>query len=475
MAILLFFSISALFCILIILLKNKIIARILTIAFAFVHIAFTANAWINLNKVELEYFTYDSLGVLFLSVLSLLSLPTIYHGFIYVSKDNIKRYSIYHAALIALMTFMTGAYLANGMTVLWIFVEATTLSVAALIYHDRTEASLEATWKYVFICSIGIAIAYIGILFLGFICGGESSASFSFNSVTNMIETANPLYLKIAFVFVLVGFSTKMGLFPMHTVTIDAHSVAPPPISALISTTLMNVGFLAIFRVYILFSATSILPFMNNILILSGMLSLLVATGYMLKAKHIKRMFAYSSLENMGLVAIAVGIGGIGYYVALLIIVLHSLTKSSIFYHMGQLSRVLQSFKVDECGNYMKLYPAGALLLIIGTVCILAIPPSGLFITEYMLFKAMIFDDQWFILIVTLLLLCCVIYAMIIRIMHILFSEPRTNPEIINTKKVNPVETLSQYIFLAIVIIMCFYQPPFVIDLINQSISVLIK
>ncbi len=105
-----------------------------------------------------------------------------------------------------------------------------------------------------------------------------------------------------------------MGLFPMHTVTIDAHSVAPPPISALISTTLMNVGFLAIFRVYTLFSSSSILPFMNSVLILSGMLSLLIAAGYMLKAKHLKRMLAYSSLENMGLVAIAIGAGGSGYY-----------------------------------------------------------------------------------------------------------------------------------------------------------------
>ena len=204
-------------------------------------------------------------------------------------------------ALIALMTFMTGAYLANGMTVLWIFVEATTLAVALLIYHDRTEIALEATWKYVFICSAGIALAYLGILFLGFIYGREDAASLSFSSLAVIINQANPMYLKIAFLFVLIGFSTKMGLFPMHTVTIDAHSVAPPPVSALISTTLMNVGFLAIFRVYTLFSSSSILPFMNSVLILSGVFSLLIAAGYMLKAKHLKRMLAYSSLENMGL------------------------------------------------------------------------------------------------------------------------------------------------------------------------------
>ncbi|MCK7531196.1 MAG: hypothetical protein MZV63_09210 [Marinilabiliales bacterium] len=301
--------------------------RILTLSHAVLLILFTAFAWTRLNETELAYFTFDSTGVLLLTVLAILSLPTIYHGFIYTTDDSTKRYNIYHAGLMALMTFMAGAYLANTMTVLWIFVEATTLAVAVLIYHDRTEMALEATWKYVFICSTGIALAYLGILFLGFIYGRGDAPNLSFESFSLVIGNASPLYLKISFIFVLVGFSTKMGLFPMHTVTIDAHSVAPPPVSALISTTLMNVGFLAIFRVYKLFASTSVLPFMNHVLILAGLLSLLIAAGYMLKAKHLKRMLAYSSLENMGLVAIAIGAGGAGYYAALLLIILHSLRQ----------------------------------------------------------------------------------------------------------------------------------------------------
>jgi hydrogenase-4 component F len=266
-----------------------------------------------------------------------------------------------------------------------------------------------------------------------------------------------------------------MGLFPMHTVTIDAHSVAPPPISALISTTLMNVGFLAIFRVYTLFASSSILPFMNSVLILSGLLSLLVAAGYMLKAKHLKRMLAYSSLENMGLVAIAIGVGGYGYYAALLLLVLHSLTKSGLFYQMGQLSRVLHTFKLDECGKYMELYPAGALVLLLGMVCILAIPPSGLFISEFMIFKGLVLNDKWFVLIIAIILLCFVIYAMSTRIMHILFSNSRNEGDSKVSDKVNPVESVTQFVLLGIVIIMCFYQPPFLVDLINQSFALLPK
>jgi hydrogenase-4 component F len=470
MVLLAFFILSALMAVSVVLFKNKTITTLITISYVILHIILSAYCWINLDRIELVYFTFDSPGVLMLSVLSLLTIPTIYHGFVYTEKDNTRNFNIYHAALIALITCMTGAYLSNGMTVLWIFVEATTLSVAALIYHDRTELALEATWKYVFICSVGIAIAYIGILLLGFIYGRDDAPILSFAAFSNIVSSANPLYLKIAFVFVVVGFSTKMGLFPMHTVTTDAHSVAPPPVSALISTTLMNVGFLAIFRVYSLFSSTPILPFMNNVMIISGVLSVLIAAGYMLKAKHMKRMLAYSSLEIMGLVAIALGIGGIGYYAAFLLIVLHSLTKASLFFHMGQFLRVLNTFRLDDCGKYMKLHPAGGLILLIGIFSILAIPPSGLFISEVMIFKALIMNNQWFVLIVVALLLCFIIYALSTRVMHIIFSNPRT----IDLKEpgiVKPAETISQFVLLGMVIILCFYQPPFLSDLINQSIA----
>jgi len=445
----------------------------LVIFYALLHIALTVYSFFNINKTELIYFTFNSSGVLLLVILSILVIPVVYHGFIYAAQDETKKYNIYHAALIALITFMSCAYLANGMTVLWIFIEATTLAVAALIYHDRTESALEATWKYVFICSVGISLAYLGILFLGFIYGRGDAASLSFSSLENIINEANPMYLKIAFVFVVIGFSTKMGLFPMHTVTIDAHSVAPPPISALISTTLMNVGFLAIFRVYTLFSASSILSFMNNVLILSGVLSLLMAAGYMLKAKHLKRMLAYSSLENMGLVAIAIGVGGAGWYAAFFLIILHSFAKSSLFFQMGQLSRVLNTFRLDETGRYMKLYPAGAMVLLTGMICVLAIPPSGLFISEFMIFKGLVFNDQWFILIISIILLCFVVYAMSTRVMHIIFSEPRILPGSFTSTNVNSIEAVSQFVLLGTVIILCFWQPQFLTDLINQSILIL--
>jgi hydrogenase-4 component F len=472
MTLLAFFIISVLMSIAILMLKNKNVTTYITYSYAILHIIFTYYCWTNIHETKLLYFTFDSPGVLLLTVLSILVIPTIYHGLIYTRHESTRNFNLYHAALIGLITFMSGAYLANGMTVLWIFVEATTLAVATLIYHDRTEIALEATWKYVFICSVGIAIAFIGILFLGFIYGREDAPILSFSTFAILASQAEPLYLKIAFVFVVVGFSTKMGLFPMHTVTTDAHSVAPPPVSALISTTLMNVGFLAIFRAYGMFASTSIFPFMNNVLILSGVLSILIAAGYMLKAKHLKRMLAYSSLEIMGLTAIALGVGGIGYNAAFLLIILHSFIKASLFFHMGQFSRILHTYKIDDCGRYMRLHPSGGLILFIGLFSILAIPPSGLFIAEFMLFKGLVHNGQWLILIFVAILLCCIIYAFSTRIMHILFSDSR-QAEIKDPGVVMRLETLSQFILLGLVIVMCFYQPPFLSEMIQESIAFL--
>jgi len=207
--------------------------------------------------------------------------------------------------------------------------------------------------------------------------------------------------------------------------------------------------------------------------VLAGLLSILIAAGYMLKAKHLKRMLAYSSLENMGLVAIAIGAGGYGYYAALLLIVLHSLAKSSLFYQMGQLSRILHTFRLDDSGRYMKLYPAGAMVLMTGMVCILAIPPSGMFIPELMIFRALVQNGQWFVLVAVVILLSFIIYAMSTRIMHVNFSSPRKEGDVRMPGSVNPVETVSQFILLAIVILICFYQPPFLVDLISQGTALL--
>jgi hydrogenase-4 component F len=194
----------------------------------------------------------------------------------------------------------------------------------------------------------------------------------------------------------------------------------------------------------------------------------------MLKAKHNKRMLAYSSLENMGIVAIALGIGGIGYYAAILHIVLHSFTKAGLFYQMGQSYKVMGTYKLDESGNYMALYPAGATALLLGFLCITAIPPSGMFISELYLMKAMVASRNYVLLIVTALLLCFVLYALLIRVLHIVYSQAREKP-LHEPQKVNPWQSASQYVLFGMVIFICFAQPELFRRLIESIINALPK
>lgn len=451
--------------------RRLTLTRWLMLLFVLIQWLFNGYVLMHAGATELTYFTYDPAGVLFLGLLTLISTAAVIQGLPYFADPLNKRFSYYYAALTGLIAAITGTYLANDITLVWILVEATTLTASVLIYSERTPHALEATWKYIFICSVGIALAYMGILFLSLSMKGTGMHGLSFSGLATVARTLDPVYLKIAFLFVLTGYSTKMELFPMHTVGIDANSVALPPVGALISTGLVNLGFLSIFRIYKALSDSSIFGWMNKVLILAGVLSVLVAAGYMLKAKHTKRMLAYSTLENMGLVAIAVGIGGIGYYAAFLLLVLHSLTKPSLFFQFGQMGRVMGTYKLDESGLYLKLFPTGAIALLIGVLAILAIPPSGLFVSEFLILQALVAGKSWFVLVLVLILLCCVIYAMVTRMLHLLFSHPRENTVTHAQGAVGRWETISQFIFLLIVVGACFYQPPFLKDIINQIIA----
>lgn len=455
----------------ILLIRRRRVVEIFTLLFLVSQVALVFYAFYHRGTTDLAYFNYDALGLIFLSVLTIISITTVYHGFANLGGDTTRRYQNYHAALCVLITAITGATIANNITVVWVFVEATTLAVSVLIYHERNKLTLEATWKYIFVCSTGIALAYMGILFLSITFRGGATFDLSFAGMARMVTSANPLYLKVAFLFVLVGYSTKMELFPMHTVGIDANSVAPPQIGAFISTAMVNLGFIAIFRVYKVLANTSVAVWMNNVLILVGLLSIIVAAGYMLKAKHNKRMLAYSTVENMGIVAIAIGAGGIGYYAAILHLILHSFTKASLFYQVGQLYKFLKTYRLEESGRYLQLNPAGAIVLLIGMFAILAIPPSGMFISEWMTFKALVASGRWITFSITILFLSFVIYALATRFFHLLYSEPVKECPVPVENGASPWETITQFVLLGFVVFICFYQPAFLVDLIREAVG----
>ncbi len=420
---------------------------------------------------ELGYFTADAAALLMLIVLSILTTTSSYHSIDYLKHhgSSSRVEAIYFSAFSILVMAQTGVFMSSHIALTWAFVELTTFAATILIFHERTENATEAAWKYLFVCSIAITFAFIGILFLSISAQEAGTIDLSYKSLIHHAGLFNPFWLKLAFLFILVGFSAKMGLFPMHTVCVDAHTVAPPPISAFISTTLMNVGFIAIFRTYSVIASTSIAPWANHVLLIAGALSVFVATIYLLRVNHFKRMSAYSSLENMGIVAIGLGVGGIGYYAAFLHIIFHSFTKASVFYQIQQVYRTYKSYMIRDTGGYFKYYTPGAIVILLVFICITAMPPSGMFISEFMIFRAMFTKHYIWLLIPVLILLTMAMWALGKNFFRLIFLPP-VNFDDSHIEKINPLESLSQFILLGLVIYLGINPPAIFVSLINEAI-----
>jgi len=456
--------------------RNRPLNYLLVTAFILLQWGLTVYEFSHQNIQELGYFTPDALAIIFLITLSIISIPAFWHSYIYFAtdKDIPRERSIYFAAMVMLLTALSAAYLSDNIAITWIFVEITTLSSSALIYHRRNVRTLEGTWKYVFVCSISITFVFIGILFLTVAVQQAGIKDLNYKVLLKDAGLFNVFWLKLAFLFILTGFTSKASLVPMYTAGIDAKDKAPSPAGALFGSVLMNVGFLGIFRFYEIISHTSIFPWANKILFISGFLSIFVATVYILKVKNFKRLFAYSSVEHSGLIVLGLASGGVGYYAAILHIVLHSFTKSSMFFQIGQVYRIYKSKSIYDAGDYFKYNIAGALVLLFGFFIVTAMPPSGMFVSEFLIFRAMFENNQLWLLAIVLLLLTMIIWSFGKNIFKILFIKPVGFNEA-NLEKISPVESVSQYIFLALVIYLGLNPPEIFVNLINTAIQHLPK
>lgn len=455
--------------------RNKIINNVLIILFGLLQSIFTIYQCSNFRGTDLGYFTSDSLGLLFLITLTVVSLPALMHSYLYIERSpetSRQSRSIYFAALVLLITSISAAYLANHIAVVWIFTELTTLSASALIYHHRNKLALEGTWKYVFICAISITFVFIGILFLSLSLQGTGSEDLSYANLMAKSDQLNPFWLRLAFLFIFTGFTAKLGLVPMYTAGVDAKDKAPAPAGAILSSALMNMGFIGIFRFYTVIAHTPLHHWANIVIFVSAILSIFVATVYMTKVINIKRMFAYSSIEHMGLVMLGVAAGGIGYYAAILHLVLHALVKSSLFFQFNQLYNVFQSKSVAYVGNYFKYNPTGAIVLLIAFISATAMPPSGLFVSEFLIFRALFEGQYIFVLLLVLLLLTIIIWAFAKNIFKILFT-PVEGFDDSNVAKVSPWESLTQYLLLFAAVWLGLNPPAIFVDLIRESVMLL--
>ncbi|HAR62920.1 MAG: hydrogenase [Candidatus Margulisiibacteriota bacterium] len=414
------------------------------------------------------YFAVDALNLLFLTLLAILYLGVSLYSLSYIdaSKLSPKDHTIYFIFLLLFVTSMTGALLSTHLGLLWVFIEATTLTSSYLIYFNKNKSALEAAWKYIFICSIGIAISYVGIILISFAAGNTNSLFFSdlYANASQFI----PFWLKLAFVFTLMGFGTKMGLAPVHAWLPDAHSEAPSPVSALLSGALLNTSFLAILRVFKIMELANMAKTAQILLLIMGMLSILISAVFIMKAKNYKRMLAYSSIENMGIIVLGIGSGGIGYFAALLQLIAHSFAKAAFFLTSGNILKRYNSKKIENISAIMKKDTMTGWLWIICFGAIIGLPPLPAFFSEFLILRSMIEHGYLAIVIVVLLLFIFIIYGMGTSILKMLYAKGN---EEISDAKLGILYYLPQIAFIVILVILGTYMPEFVYEMIKNAAS----
>ena len=412
-----------------------------------------------IDSTLLSIFTADTTAVVFHILMTCVLGFALLHSSSYLKAEGISRrsYKAYYTILMLLAIAVTLVYYSNNLAMTWVFLEATTICSAGIIYHREFRQSLEATWKYIFVCSTGIAMAYLGILLLSTVA---TEGSLAYSDLSNVIAEGNPLYLKVAFLFIVVGYSCKMEIFPLYTVGVDANYAAPAPASAFISTALVNAGFVSILRIYMLYSSTGeVFEWARHVLILIGVLSLAVGAMFLRRTNNYKRFLSYSTVENMGIVAIGMGIGGLALWAAVFHVICHTFVKSSMFFQLGIVRHIYDSYSINRIG---------AIGIIIGTLVLLAFPPSPLFITEIMIFSEIIAVESWWLLVLMLLLMCMVLYAIWSRTLRLSYHS---NQDELHLSAVNRRLSYSAAVLLLVAIALGLWQPEFLTDAIDNIVN----
>jgi hydrogenase-4 component F len=334
----------------------------------------------------------------------------------------------YHAMYQVLMFAMNLALVTNNIGVMWVAIELATLTTVMMVGIYRTHAALEAAWKYFILGSVGIAFALFGTILVYLAAQpviGEGINSMVWTELVAHAQSFEPALLNVAFVFLLLGYGTKVGLVPLHAWLPDAHAEGPTPISAVLSGLLLNVALYALLRFKILLAANPLALAPGPLMISMGLVSLLFASFMLYRRRDIKRLFAYSSIEHMGIVAFAFGMGGpLANFAGLLHMTMHSLTKSAIFFAVGDIAQVKGTQKIADMGGLTETNPALGWGLVLGVAAIAGLPPLGIFMSEFLVVSST-FARQPLLAIPLVLGLLIGIGALFLRLNAIAFGEPR--------------------------------------------------
>ena len=414
-----------------------------------------------------KQFWIDSLNVFLVTLTAFVGMTTAIFSrpYMRVEQDHGKmtpnRMRLYHSMYQIFAFTMLVALTTNNMGTLWVTMEAATLTTVLLVSVYRTPASLEAAWKYFILCGVGIAQALFGTILLYMAAdrvipdGVDALLWTNLNAVKGQL---NPTIISLAFVFLLLGYGTKVGLVPVHNWLPDAHAEGPTPISAVLSGLLLNVALYAVLRCKILTDGALHSNFAGDLMIGFGLLSVVAAAFFLSRQKDVKRMFAYSSIEHMGLMTFAFGLGGpVANFAGLLHMTLHSLIKSAIFFSVGHATQKAGSQLMEDIRGLMKVSPTVGWGLMLGTLAILGMPPFGIFASEFLILTTAMRDLPWAT--PFLLLALGVAFASIFsRVQPMVFGDTALKP------LAHPPALLPVFVHLALGLMLGFYIPPYLND-----------
>lgn len=336
-------------------------------------------------------FRFEKLQALFSLLTSLVVTLALMQSEIFFESElkqentNQKHISWFYCFSLLFLLSMMFVFVCDNLGALWISVEATSLLSAGLVYFSRSKHAVEATWKYLIICSVGIAFALLGTIFIfsssqyGAIEGGSLCAS-QLKTVSSNLE---PLLLKLGFIFCLVGYGTKAGVFPLHSWLPDAHSEAPAPASAMLSASLLNCALYAIYKVLDVTNLSSCGVSCHEVCLWAGVITVIAAALFLVKQHGLKRLWAYSSIENVGLMMVAIGFGSAPIF--FLQALNHSIVKVSLFCTAGNIIQLFGTKEISHINGLLKRSPLDAVLLLAGAMAVTGTPPFGTFISEWML------------------------------------------------------------------------------------------
>ena len=419
-----------------------------------------------------DQFFVDSLNVFLVALTTFVGVTTALFSrpYMRIEREHGEltraRLRLFHSMYQLFMFTMLLALTTNNMGILWVAMEAATLTTVLLVSLYRTSASLEAAWKYFILCGVGIAQALFGTILLYLAAErvlGREGTALLWTQLDAVKAHLEPTVLSLAFVFLLVGYGTKVGLVPLHNWLPDAHAEGPTPVSAVLSGLLLNVALYAVVRCKVLADGALHTAFAGNLMMGFGLLSLVVAAFFLSRQKDVKRMFAYSSIEHMGLITFAFGMGGpLASFAGLLHMTVHSLTKSAIFFAVGHAAQKAGTQLMENIRGLIRANPTVGWGLLLGSLAILGMPPFGVFASEFLILTTAMQRQPWAtpILLIALAVAFAAVFG---KVQAMAFGDSTVK------RLPHPPAILPVFVHLAIVLMLGLWIPPYLAGWYRQA------